>query len=216
LPTRSLHARADVALMHSRSYVLCVCECVCEMRGGAVCTRDFLVDCSEFSHSQAAAPCHAPHRSGVWRVCCRAGSTRASRKSVSELGSSRTQSSSRHTQKLTAPRRDAPSPSGSLPASPIVASWCPCMWAVVWLIAADVHTHGLTLEPYGFRTLKAVKAVLYPLLHTPYCNCMPDTYHTQDTVTTYLPGTHVDTVGEDPRARSARMHVRECESPASR
>ena len=27
------------------------------------------------------------------------------------------------------------------PASPIVASWCSCMWAVVWLIAADLHTH---------------------------------------------------------------------------
>ena len=27
------------------------------------------------------------------------------------------------------------------PASPIVASWCPCMWTVVWLIAAHIHTH---------------------------------------------------------------------------
>ena len=27
------------------------------------------------------------------------------------------------------------------PASPIVASWFPCMWAVVWLIAAHLHTH---------------------------------------------------------------------------
>jgi hypothetical protein len=27
------------------------------------------------------------------------------------------------------------------PASPIVASGCPCMWAVVWLLAAHPHTH---------------------------------------------------------------------------
>eukprot|EP00964_Phaeocystis_antarctica_P077619 scaffold48200_cov33-Phaeocystis_antarctica.AAC.1 len=27
------------------------------------------------------------------------------------------------------------------PASPIVASWCPCMWVVVWLIAAKLHSH---------------------------------------------------------------------------
>ena len=26
------------------------------------------------------------------------------------------------------------------PASPIVASWCSCMWAVFWLIAAHLHT----------------------------------------------------------------------------
>ena len=42
------------------------------------------------------------------------------------------------------------------PASPIVASWCPCMWAVVWLIAAHIHTH-----PWAdFRAVK------YPLPST--------------------------------------------------
>ena len=42
------------------------------------------------------------------------------------------------------------------PASPIVASWCPCMWVVVWLIAAKLHSH----HPGHFNP--------YPLV--PNCN----------------------------------------------
>lgn len=158
MPTRSLHARADVTLMHSRSYLLCVCECVCEMRGGAVCTRDFLVDCSEFSHRRRGAVPRAAPKRCVASVLC------AAVLAQQELVASRCRSSAHraHSQSssplATHPKAHRPTPpaSGSLPASPIVASWCPCMWAVVWLIAADVYTHGLTLEPYGFRTLKAV------------------------------------------------------------
>ena len=29
----------------------------------------------------------------------------------------------------------------SQPHTVVVASWCPCMWAVVWRIAAHLHTH---------------------------------------------------------------------------
>ena len=51
------------------------------------------------------------------------------------------------------------------PASPIVASWCPCMWAVVWLIAAHLHILGRRLEAVAALRVEAVVQAAEGVVH---------------------------------------------------
>ena len=52
-------------------------------------------------------------------------------------------------------------------ARPSQPSWCPCMWAVVWLIAAHIHAHPWA-DLRLYSTLHPTPYTLHPTSHTPH------------------------------------------------